>query len=57
MKYIMYSQPNPTGPESGGCWANGADGVRTFYRMQGGREITPGIRHPNIGFRCAAFGD
>ncbi|MFC1936893.1 formylglycine-generating enzyme family protein [Chloroflexota bacterium] len=52
-------QTNPSGPESGGykiirggCWANGMDGVRTAYRMQGSQEITPSIRHPNIGFRC-----
>ena len=57
--YTTEAQTNPRGPVSGaykiirgGCYANGADGVRTAYRFKDGGDISPTFRHPNIGFRC-----
>ena len=57
--YSADPQTNPRGPENGNCkiirggaWASPQAGVRTTYRMIGTSEIAPGIRHPNIGFRC-----
>ncbi|MCJ7702530.1 MAG: formylglycine-generating enzyme family protein [Anaerolineales bacterium] len=56
-------QINPPGPHDGSCkiirggaWASPPTGIRTTYRMIGSGEITPHIRHPNIGFRCALTG-
>jgi serine/threonine-protein kinase len=56
--YPSEAQVNPGGPEAGNCkiirggaWASQPAGVRTTYRILSG-EITPDIRHPNIGFRC-----
>ena len=50
---------NSMGPEQGRCkiirggaWASPPAGVRTTYRMINSSEISPDIRHPNIGFRC-----
>jgi len=52
---------DPFGPDDGrfkvirgGCFANAPDGVRGAYRLENGGSISPGTRHPNIGFRCAA---
>jgi len=52
-------QDNPTGPEDGRCkiirggaWASPPAGLRTTYRIINTSEISPDIRHPNIGFRC-----
>ena len=56
--YSSDPQINPTGPENGNCkiirggaWASPQSGVRTTYRMISS-EISPNIKHPNIGFRC-----
>ena len=61
--YTTEAQTNPHGPPSGdykiirgGCYANGADGVRSAYRFAGGGDISPTFRHPNIGFRCVLSG-
>lgn len=50
---------NPAGPNDGYCkiirggaWASPPAGLRTTYRIINTSEINPGIRHPNIGFRC-----
>ena len=60
-EYTSEDQTNPVGPANGsckiirgGCWANGADGVRTTYRMDSGSEISLSTRHANIGFRCVS---
>ena len=57
-------QINPDGPEDGSCkiirggaWASPPAGIRTAYRIIESAEITPDIRHPNIGFRCVVAGD
>jgi len=57
--YSANLQTNPHGSQSGNCkiirggaWASPQAGVRTTYRMIGSAEISPTIRHPNIGFRC-----
>jgi Tol biopolymer transport system component/formylglycine-generating enzyme required for sulfatase activity len=57
--YSSGLQINPNGPENGRCkiirggaWASPPSGIRTAYRISGSTEIAPGIRHPNIGFRC-----
>ncbi len=57
--YTPDSQTNPEGPENGthkiirgGAWASPPEGLRTSYRMDGGGNIYPTTRHPNIGFRC-----
>ncbi|MCJ7622410.1 MAG: formylglycine-generating enzyme family protein, partial [Anaerolineaceae bacterium] len=57
--YSSDPQINPGGPDNGSCkiircgaWASPPAGIRTTYRIIGSAEIAPGIRHPNIGFRC-----
>jgi len=57
--YTPEHQTNPEGPENGthkiirgGAWVSPPEGLRTSYRMDGGGDITPTTRHPNIGFRC-----
>jgi len=58
-EYDDGSQDNPTGPDDGRCkiirggaWASPPAGLRTTYRIINTSEISPDIRHPNIGFRC-----
>jgi formylglycine-generating enzyme required for sulfatase activity len=62
--YSSDPQINPEGPDEGSCkiirggaWASPPAGVRTAYRIIGSTEINPGIRHPNIGFRCVVPGN
>jgi formylglycine-generating enzyme required for sulfatase activity len=62
--YLPAKQINPTGPPigehkviRGGCWANQMDGVRTVYRIPDGGDISPDLRHSNIGFRCVLSPD
>jgi len=58
-EYDHGSLENPPGPDDGRCkiirggaWASPPAGLRTTYRIINTSEISPDIRHPNIGFRC-----